>query len=61
MPLEPYKPSLSNVRCSDLYLISYCDCGDVRDYFYFMYINGPRWTDSEQAALFPDCKAVKSS
>ena len=35
------KASLSNVSCSevDLYLTSYCDCGDVRDLFY---INGPR-------------------
>ena len=24
------------------YLVSYCDCGDVIDSFYFMYINGPR-------------------
>ena len=46
MPLEikPEKLSLSNARRSevDLYLISYCDCGDVIDLFYSMYINGPR-------------------
>ena len=42
---------LSNIRHSDFYLISYCDCGDVIDLFYFMYINGPRWTDLDQAVI----------
>ena len=38
--------------------ISYCDCGDVTDYIYFIYINGPKLTDLNQAVIpAPDCKA----
>lgn len=49
------KVSLLNV---DLYLISHCDCGDIRDYFDFMYKNVPRWSDSDQAVIAALFKTV---